>query len=274
MKLYSFGGVAFPTAFQDMDMPIEARSALVELPNGAFDMDGQSVYRRPAVITHRFPVDTSITSSTDDLFSRMVGSRGILKAVLRDGTTYRQTFAKMLSVRRPRQPFDKLVQQVELSFQQDYPYWLATADEPHYFDEGGVFDTSGWVFDGNYTTITVDADQETPSISNTGELPIPRGHLVIVPASGASFDSIKITNLTNMMELRYLGPVDYPKRLVIDLLSKRATLDMINTYGYVQLPQGQHDWLTLEVGTNSLQIDVTGRSGTTTIYYHWARHYA
>ena len=156
MKFFSFGGIAFPDAYEDQDAPIAARSNLVELSGGAFDEDGQAVVLRPNILTTRFPVDTTIDATLDALLGKLAQGRLVLKAELRDGSTYRQTFAKLVDVRRVRAPLDKLVQMVELTLSQNFPYWFASSDEPHYLDHGDELD-DGWNLDGNYTAITINA---------------------------------------------------------------------------------------------------------------------
>lgn len=272
MKLYSFGGITFPTAYQDQDMPIAARSTLVELPGGAFDEDGQEVMLRPNVITYRFPVDSTIDATLDTLLAKLVKGRLVLKAVLRNGTSYRQTFAKLVSVTRPRAAFDKLVQQVELTFSQSFPYWFDSSDEPHYLDHGDVLD-DGWNLDGNYTSVTINALQETATITTAGTVPLLRGKIIVRPASGASITNLTITNQTNWKILRYQATLAYPDVLVIDLLAKSAKVDEVNAYGDIDIPTDQMDWMVLEVGANSIVIDVEAQTGNTALEWHWSDSY-
>lgn len=274
MKLYSFGGITFPTAYQDQDMPIGARSPLVELPGGAFDEDGQAVTLRPNVITCRFPVDSTIDATLDTLLAKLMQGRLVLKAVLRNGTSYRQTFAKLVSVTRPRAPFDKLVQQVEVTFSQSFPFWFDSADEPYYLDHGKVLDdTPSWNLDGNYTAVTINATQETATITTAGTVPVLRGKIVVRPASGASITNLTITNQANWKILRYQSTLAYPNALVIDLLAKSAKVDAANAYSSIDIPTDQMDWMVLEVGANNIVIDVEAQTGNTAFEWHWSDSY-
>lgn len=269
MKFVSFGGVSFPTAYQDQDMPIGARSNLVELPGGAFDEDGQQVTLRPGVLSYRFPVDSTIDATMDALLAKLAQGRLVLKAVLRNGTTYRQTFAKLVSVSRPRAGFDKLVQQVELTLSQSFPYWFDSADEPHYLDHGEVLD-AGWSLDGNYTAVTINATQKTATITTAGIVPVLRGKIIVRPASGASITNLTITNQTNWKILRYQDTLAYPDVLVIDLLAKSAKVNDSNAYSAIDIPSDQMDWQVLEVGANSIVIDVEAQTGNTAFEWHWS----
>lgn len=273
MKFYSFGGISFPTAYQDQDMPIDARSNLVELPGGAFDEDGQQVTLRPSLLTYRFPVDSSIDATIDALLAKLAQGRLVLKTVLRNGTSYRQTFAKLVSVNRARAPLDKLVQQVELTLSQSFPYWFDSSDEPYYLDHGKVLDdTPSWNLDGNYTAVTLNASTNTATITPAGTVPVLRGKIIIRPAGGsAALTSIIITNQTNWKILRFLGTLSAGEVLVIDLLAKSAKVNETNAYSSIDLPVDQMDWMQLEVGANAIVIDVTSPGAYSAAFeWHWA----
>lgn len=272
MRLTHFGGTSLPTASEDVDTPIEARSALVELPDGAFDQDGQALVLRSVTVRRSFKITSSLFATVNSLMQTFAKGRLILKALPRDESTYLQTFAKVLKVSRPRRVGDKNYQVVDVAFAQDYPFWMATADEPKYLDNGEELD-DGWNLDGNYTSVTIDSLQETTTITNNGIVPIRRGKIIVKPASSASITNLTITNLTNWKILRYEATLAYPDMLVIDLLAKSAKVNTVNAYSDIEIPSDQMDWMQLEVGANSIQIDVEARTGNTTFEWHWSKHY-
>lgn len=272
MRLTHFGGQSLPTPAEDLDTPIEARSALVELPDGGFDQDGQKTVLRPVTITRSFKITSSLDSTMDAILGKMYKGRMVLKAILRDNSTYRQTFAKILKVERPRNPADVNVQRVVITFLQNFPFWFKSTHEPHYLDHGDVLD-DGWFLDGNYTTFTINASSITGTITTAGNVPVKRGTLVIRPASSASLTNLTITNKTNWQIFRYEDTLAYPSVLVVDLLAKSAKVDGVNAYADVGIPTGQMDWMQLEVGANSIQMDVESRSGNTTVEWHWSDTY-
>lgn len=273
MRLTHFGGTALPTASEEVNTPVAARSTLLELPNGAFDLDGNETILRPPTITRRFKITSSIDATIDTLLAKFHGGRKILKALLRDGVTYRQTFAKVVAVDRPRQRGDVNYQQLDVTWQQDYPYWLASVDEPKYLDNGEVLD-AGWNLDGQHSDVTIDAVSESLTINNTGSLPIRRGQIVVKPAAAsATLTDLLIVNAANQMQLRWTDTVTYPEVLVLDILSKSAKKDAVNVYQFVQIPEDQMDWMQLETGSNALAITCASRAGNVTFEYHWSKHY-
>jgi hypothetical protein len=177
-----------------------------------------------------------------------------------------------LTVNRAREPFDKYVQQVELTMAQTYPYWLATEDEPFYLDNGEILD-DGLSLDGNYTSLTINSTSESVTITNGGNVPIRRGLIVLRPASGASLTNIVITNQTNWQSLEFHATLAYPQMLVLDLLPKSAKLDAVDAYADMVIPSGQIAWLTLEVGDNAIVITADSKVGNTAFEWHWSRHY-
>lgn len=272
MRLVYFGGTPLPTASEDVNLPISARSNLIPLDNGGYDEDGQPTVLQPNTITRTFKITPVSDATMDNLMKVFVSGRKILKQVLRDNTTYRQTFAKVVTIDRQRNANDVSVQRLGVTFRQDYPFWMATTDEPRYLDNGEVLD-AGWNLDGNYTSITINATQETATITNSGIVPIRRGKIVVRPGSGASITNLTITNQTNWNILRYVGTLAYPDVLVLDLLAKSAKINATNAYGDILIPSGQMDWQVLEVGANAIVLDVAAQVGNTAFEWHWAKHY-
>lgn len=261
-----------PTASEDLNLPMEARSGLVTLPDGAFDQDGDALVLRPVLIERTFKITSGIDVNLDALMTAFRGGRNILKAVLRDNSTYRQTFAKVVRVERPRNAAAVNYQELRVTFEQDYPYWLATADEPSYLGQGGTLGSG--TLDGQFKDITINALSVASTITNSGALPVMRGTIVIIPDSpNGRISDLQIANAANQMWLRYVSTVTYPQILVIDLLSKSIKIDGVNTYAYLRIPDTQMDWMRLETGDNTLTLTVNARTGTTHVHYHWARHY-
>jgi hypothetical protein len=156
----------------------------------------------------------------------------------------------------------------------DYPFWLATADEPTYFDNGAVLD-GGLYFDaGNKTAITVDSISETATITNSGGVAIPRGRITITPGAGASLTNIWITNVTTNQQIGYQGTLIAGDKLEIDLLTRTARLNYLtDAYASMVIPSNQVEWLRLNVGANAITVVCDAVTNSTTLNWYWSKHY-
>ena len=274
MRLYSFGGVVFPVDEGEHSMPIVARSSLITLVNGSYDQDGGTGYRKPVQLSARgWLSGASIDTNMDTLLSMVSHGRRILRAVMRDGTTYRQTFAKLLSVAREAKSSEwDYYQPVALTFEQDYPYWLASADEPVYLNDGYLLDGTWYYTAGHVESKAVNASPFTFTISNTGGVRVPRGYIMIVPRAAATMSAITIANAANGMSFTYGGSLTAADVLEVDLLTKSIEFNAAGDYDQLTLPANQSDWMILETGDNIITVTST-RSGTVDLYWQWSRHY-
>ena len=276
MRLTHFGGTALPTAGEsDNAFDLVGRNALVVLRDGAFDQDGQPQVAQPFEITKSFKVKGATIDATVRTLAQLAyAGRRILKAVDRDGTTYYQTFAKVTKVTRPLTVEMQRYQEVAMTFLVDYPFWMATADEPHYFDNGDLLDGT-WNLDGNYTSQSITSVPKAFTITQAGSAAARRGVIVFHPAAASSIVNPIIKNLTTNEQIMYVGTVAAGEYLTLDLLSKSTKIGWVtNAYSSMaKLPANQMDWLTLAVGANSIQVDASAIAGTIAFEWRWSKHF-
>lgn len=279
MRLYKFGTVTLPITDVTSDMPINRRSALIDLPNGSFDQDGAESIGQRGTISERLTIwdetGTVIDTTMQALIKELGKGRRVLRALMRDGTTTLQTWAKLRDVRRSTNVVrHDWMQALDISFDQDYPYWLHGADEPAYFDDGNVFD-AGWAFDsGNSEQRALTTISDTFTIVNNGGIVIPRGTIIIVPQTGGEFTDITIRNVSTNQELVYAGTVGDGDRLDINFLSKSIYLNFTtDRYAGLSVPSNQLDWMTLQLDDNVIELELTAITGTVDFYWYWSRHY-
>lgn len=272
MRLVSFGGVSLTEYGGEDSIPRSARSALVELPGGAFDQDGaRGVFTTRQISRRMILAGTDIDADLDTLLASLAGGRRLLKAILRDESTYRQTWGKMLSVQCERGAGNVGQQPVIVTWLQDYPYWLSTADEPWYLDHGEVLDDSLTLDDANVTTQVL-TGSDTFTITNAGTAAIPRGRIVITVVAASTASVITIRNAANDMRLHYAGSLTAGDVLEFDLLTRTARLNYsTDAYADIINPD-QVDWQQLEVGANPITVTAT-ITGTVTLTWYWSRHY-
>lgn len=276
MQLISYFGLPLNCVDEDVSIPFSVRRNYFALANGSVDEDGQLAVLQPYSITRACklycgPNSISINEQLDALMRVAAKGRGVLVAKWRDGSK-RQTFAKVTDISRPRRTDDANYQEVSVTWFIDYPYWMATEDEPPYFDHEQLFDTDQY-FDGNYTWVQINSLLEAFTVTNEGTVPINRGQLVVLPESGASIENLVLTNTTNLMEWRYNGIINEPHWLYVDFLSRTCKLSAVNSYDEVETPAGQMEWMTLELGDNAIEVSVEDRTGVTVFEWHWARQY-
>jgi hypothetical protein len=271
MRLVSFGGVALPEGGGETSTPLSARSALITMPGGGFDQDGAELYLEPRTITRRMIITDDIDDTLDTLLGALGRGRSVLVAKLRDDVTRRQTWAKMTGVEREMKPGYIGQQPVVITFTQDYPFWLATDDEPIYLDAGEVLD-DGWVLDTGHVEVeTVASSPHTFTLTNTGVVRLHRGTLTVTP--GTSLTNLRIENTTNGSWLAWLGTLAATDTLMIDLLTRTVQLNGVDDYAAMVIPTDAMDWLPLEVGANVITVTCSSLTGNATLRWQWARHY-
>ena len=274
MRLTHFGGVALPTPQENIDWQAEGRTSLFVLRDGSFDEDGVDSVLQPYTLSRSFRVISSIDTTIDNLAELVGVGRRVLKSLQRDGTTYRQTLAKITRFARPLEVAMKNHQDAQITWQIDYPYWMLTADEPYYLNHGDVLDTTpDWVLDGQYTTQALTTASHTVTITNDGKAVIRNGLIEVRPRAGASITNIKILNKTNWMSVEYNGVLGALSWLAIDLLPKSCKVDAIDKYSKLKIGAEQMDWMQLEVGANTLIVSCFAITGTVDFYYHWSATY-
>lgn len=275
MRLTRFGTVDLPEANAQDTFPISARSGLVDLPNGAFDRDGQRLFLRPARITRRTEMNgAEIDPRINALFKELGKGRNILRAMWRDDVTEMVTWGKLVNVQRSVDvdTYDCKTPLV-ITWEQDYPYWIHS-DDGWFFDSGETFD-SGLNFDGAYRHFIINTALPYDfTILNEGNVALQAMTWVIVPRTpGSSLVNPKISNLTNGMSFQYTGTVAAGERLVVDILTRTAELDGTSVYENFSLSgDKQVQWMLLETDTNSMRLTGT-LTGAMDMYVIMSRHY-
>lgn len=273
MRLMSFGGVTLPDGIPEDNLSRAARSGLQSLAaGGAHDALGGDVVIEADRITRRMIVTDSIDSTIDSLFNKLAAGRRILKAVLRDGSTYRHTFAKMMSIDYPRNIDNTMAQEISVAWEREYPYWLATVDEPRYLDNSEVLD-DGWNLDGNFESESVTTTDHDFTITVSEGLSFNRGRITLRPASGASITNPKITNETNEYWLQWTGTLGDGDELIIDVGGHSVMLNGMDDYDSLSFNNMKSEWMLLEQGANSINVASGGITGTVVVEWQWSRHY-
>lgn len=280
MRLISFGGIDLPAVQAQNDLNAVGRSGLVQLAGGSFDMDGAELVPKSNTITKSFSFIESdgIDASIDELLSMCSRGRRLLRMLLRDESTERQTWAKMVAFNYGRGLDQINNQPISITWERNYPYWLDSDDEPTYLDDGELLD-DGWTLDGgNSTTAPVlgmGTTTATLTINNTGGARIPK-LLIRVTAVVDSVSNLQFTNLQTGQWILYSGTVTAGQILEIDTLTKTATLDGADAYEDMVVGPDQVDWLDLAIGNNAIELTFDPLPGVMSQFVpriYWSRHY-
>lgn len=272
MHIISFGGVSFPDANGEQQIPVAARSNLTELRNGAYDIDGSKLWLRPSQISISFWFqEDGMDTNIDELMGKVAEGRNVLVAEMRDHLSRRYTYAKLSSMQREAIAESYLCwQPITLRFEQSFPFWI-NAEDGWTLDSGYTLD-SGMTLDGKFYSTSMIASPLPITITYEGVARGVLGKIVFVPRTSSSITDITIENYTNQMMLQWEGTVAAEKTLVIDFLGHTATNDGEAAVTGITTPDKQTEWMALMPGDNSLQIDAT-LVGTVDIYYQYKRLY-
>ena len=271
MRLISFGGCLLPEGGGETSTPITARSGLLVMPDGAFDQDGVGIVLQPNKISRRMIITDDIDETVDDLLTWLGRGRRILVAKMRDDITRRQTWAKMTSVEREMKTGYLGQQPLVVGFEQDYPFWIATADEPFYLDQGDYLN-SGLSLDlGHIEVQSITGVTTAFTISNTGVAAVVRGMLTVT--AGTSLSNLRMENAANGMAFEWSGTLAAGNILTVDFLSRSVQHNNENDYASFSIPEAQIDWMRLEIGDNPITVRCGAISGTAQLWWRWARHY-
>jgi len=269
--LRRFGGCVLPEGGGETSIPLSARSGLLTMPDGAFDQDGVGLVLQHRKITRRMIITDDIDDTVDNLLSWLGRGRRILVAKLRDDITRRQTWAKMVSVEREMKSGYLGQQPLVIGFEQDYPFWIATDDEPFYLDHGHYLD-AGLLLDAGHVEVQSITGVTTAfTISNTGVAAVVGGELTINP--GTSITNVRIENAANGMAFEWLGTLVSGDALTVDFLSRSVQHNNENDYASFAVPEAQIDWMRLELGDNPITVHCDAVDGTGQLRWRWARHY-
>lgn len=284
MRLTQFGIVTLPENNGQDVLPIDYRSNLVSLQNGAYDTDGNNSILNATNLTRQAVITQSIQTSFRNLARESNKGRLLLRGEERDDTNY-VTFAKIARINlAPNARQYNCEEAIEIQFIQDYPFWLNQADIETFLDDGNQLDDYSWNLDGgNSDTITINATgnsitSDNITIDNTGIVPCYRGYFVIAFQNDYDVEYIEIINNTNGLRLKYnlnisgtggigVWTIDW---LAKSLLTNTSDLDRTG----LEIPNSQTDWFRLEVGENDIQVNLAHLDDTgATVNVYWSRHY-
>lgn len=276
MRLVRFGAVDLVEDDATDTFVLTGRSALVELPNGAYDPDGSAYVGLPREFKRVFLFTGSeaetIQAQLDAFLVEVGHGRRLLVAETREEER-RQTWAKGQEVELEYGPGEVGMQRVTATFQVAYPFWLATADEPIYLDSGYDFD-AGWTFDsGQVEVVSITALPDTFSITNEGGLDVYRGTVSIAPEAGGAIGDFTLRNNTTGHEFSYSGSLTAGDDLVVDFLTKTVRLSGVDAYDDFNIAADTLDWMALALGENSFVLTGASITGTVTLRWRWSRHY-
>ena len=284
MRLWSFGTYTLPEHGGQDVIPIRYRSSLVELQNGAFDYDGQKAVLQTTNIARNATIITDIQNSFRSLTKQANKGRLILRGIERDNTQY-LTFAKMVRIGlSPNAERYNCEEALDVVFEQDYPFWLNSADVETFLEDGEQLDDYSWNLDGGHVdTITIAATgagetNDVSTINNAGSAPAYRGYFVLSFQNDYDVNWVKIINHTNGLQLYYELPIsgsggigDWSFNwLSKTLLTNTSDLDRSGLI----FPNNQPDWFRLEVGDNEIEVVLNHNNDTDmTLGVYWSRHY-
>lgn len=276
MRLIRFGTIDLPQAGGEHNMPIGARSVLVDLPNGSFDQDGSELSFESQTVNFSAMInanDGEVDTNVNALLQELGKGRNILRARLRDGITEWVTYGKITSVQRVANPDRYQEEQpIAVTFKQDYPFWMHAADG-FYFDTGYLFD-AGHLFDGNYTEETITAVPHDFTITYAGNIKTGMGTITIEPEAASDISNVRVVNNTAGTGFTYAGTLNAGDRLVVDFLSRTVEVNGVNLYPDFSLDSVQQvSWMDLEIGSNAIQVTADSITGTIKLYWQWKRHY-
>ena len=284
MRLTQFGTITLHEADGVDVLPLRIRSNFIELQNGGIDLDGNDVAISSSNLTRRAVIVTNLQTTANNLLKEAGKGRLLLRAKDIDNTQY-QTFAKVIQINPDINARDYGCQYgFEISWLQDYPFWLLSADEGYYLDDGEILD-DGWNLDsGNSDTISITSPNTstTDTITNNGGSVVYKLYIVL-SATGTNVEigDITITNVTNGMRITYTGGLGDGSAIsegdvTIDCLSKSVLDDTSSpAYNNVTLPNNQTDFMRLELGDNIFDVEFDSLSGTNnlSVQIFWSEHY-
>lgn len=255
------------------------RSSIVGLRNGGYDNDGNELVLTP----NRLSRNTTVIETEDiddtlfNLGKQLAYGRQLITAVLTDNTTLYHTWGKLVRFGRDANA-DKwgCEYPINLEWAQDYPYWINDTDDSSYADMGLLADDGEFADDGHYdfvnsAVINVPVNLTFTS-TNDGNVPVYR--LFIYIYATTNINNPILTNETNGYFIKYNGILTTGQKLVIDCLSKKATINFTdNVYGNIELGSNQMEWMKLELGVNNWRLTADTAFNSVTSIVQWSRHY-
>ena len=285
MRIISFGDVTLPQQNGAQMLPVSFRSAVIPLRGGGYDQDGANSYPESKMVSAQFwitPDDGTVDDIIDNLYAEAALGRRFLKVTMRDGSTQRQQYAKLISAQtKPSTRVyseDTMASQgyetMQCQWEMVYPYWEASADFHLLLDDGHTLDEGKTLDEGNYSTATISTTSTSKTIANSGNTKFSKFTLSITGGSGVTIGNITIENTTTGETLLWTGTLTEGDILAIDALTQTIKFNGSNAWNDVTLGANQIGFFTLNVGDNDFEIRLSNISGgTATARWDWHKHY-
>jgi hypothetical protein len=285
MRIVQFGELTLPDFNGTQQLPVPFRSSVVTLRGGGFDQDGRKSYLETKMLGANFWVrqdDGNVDTIIDNLYKESGKGRRILKATMRDNTTQRQQFVKLIqaSTKPDSRTYaidsssTECYEAVQCQWEMVYPYWEASADLSWFLDTGLVLNDGLFLDAGNTSSATLSTTLTSKTITNSGNTAMEKFTLTIVGNAGVTITNITIENTTTGETLEWVGTLSEDDILTIQSLEQTIKYNGANAYTDTTLGTNQVGFFTLELDDNDFEITLDSISGgTATATWGWAKHY-
>ncbi len=285
MRIVSFGEVTLPQFNGVQSLPVPFRSAVVALRGGGFDQDGLRTYLETKMVSANFWVrqdDGNVDTIIDNLYQESGKGRRLLVATMRDNTTQRQQWVKLVQARTNPDSRTYAIdssstecyEQMQMQFEMVYPYWESTADFAVSLDDGEDLDDGLFLDAGNSDTATVSTTNTSKTITNSGNTAIEKFEFTLEGLTGVTLTNVTLTNTTTGETLTWTGTLTDGDILSIKSLEQTITFNGANAWVNTTLGTNQVGFFTLELGANNFTIELTSISGgNATATWLWHKHF-
>ncbi len=224
----------------------------------------------------------SVDTIIDNLYKEAGKGRRLLVATMRDNTTQRQQYAKL--VQAATKPDSRTYaidssgtecyEVVQCQFEIVYPYWELESDFDLFLDDGHILDDGLFLDAGNSDSATVSTTSTSKTITNNGNTAINKFQFTLVGLTGVTLTNVTLTNITTGETLTWTGTITENDILFIDSLAQTITFNGANAWVNTALSTNQVGFFTLELGANDFTIALTSISGgNATATWAWHTHY-
>ncbi len=285
MRIVSFGDVTLPQFNGLQQLPVPFRSAVVPLRGGGFDQDGVNSFLETKMVSANFWVrqdDGNVDTIIDNLYKEAGMGRRLLVATMRDNTTQRQQYAKLVNA--STKPDSRVYaidssglecyEVVQAQWEIVYPYWELETDFALLLDDGHVLDDGLSLDDGNEESESIATTSTSHTITNNSNTKIEKVLIWIWGKSaGGTISNITIENTTTGEKLTWTGTIVEDDILLIDSLAQTITFNYLNAYEDTELGSNQIGFFTLEIGDNNFLITGDNVTVGARIFWSWHTHF-
>lgn len=285
MRIVSFGDVTLPQFNGLQQLPVPFRSAVVPLRGGGFDQDGVNSFLETKMVSANFWVrqdDGNVDTIIDNLYKEAGMGRRLLVATMRDNTTQRQQYAKL--VQASTKPDSRVYaidgsnlecyEVVQAQWEIIYPYWELETDFALLLDDGHILNNGLNLDSGNQEQENITTTSTTHTITNNSTAKIEKLLIWILGiTANSSLANITIENTTTGEILTWTGTLLEDDLLLIDSLAQTITFNYLNAYEDTDLGANQIGFFTLEIGDNDFLITVDSVVNTSRVFWSWHTHF-